>query len=46
MMAFLWAFAVGITVWGVLFSRGHMFIGFVWMACAFVILEEEEEDVI
>lgn len=44
----LFLVAVALTIWGCIFSRGHMFIGFAWMACAFVILDkhDEEEDTI
>lgn len=45
---FLHLVAVALTIYGCIFSRGHMFIGFAWMACAFVILDkhDEEEDVL
>lgn len=39
----LYAVAVGLMTWGMLFSRGHMFLGFVCLACAFVAPDAPDE---
>lgn len=44
----LYTIALALITWGFIYSRGHLFLGFAWLAVAFVAPDapDEEEDVI
>lgn len=45
---FLYTIALALITWGFICSRGHLFLGFAWLAVAFVAPDahDEEEDVL
>ncbi|MEZ3419625.1 MAG: hypothetical protein K1V99_09650 [Bacteroidales bacterium] len=44
----LYTIALALITWGFIYSRGHLFLGFAWLAVAFVAPDahDEEEDVL